>query len=133
MHIFWFICERKINKKNLILIVDDEEEIRLLLKEFLEKNNFDVIVAEDGQQALKLAGEHIPDLVITDMLLPKEHGVYVMQAIKDRHFLPIIAISGIYNKNEIIDKVDDVYIDGFFEKPLNLDEILLCIHSILNG
>jgi len=120
-------------KKNLILIVDDEEEIRLLLKEFLEKNDFDVIVAEDGQQALELAGEHIPDLVITDMLLPKEHGVDVMQAIKDKHFLPIIAISGIYKKNEIKDKIADVYIDGFFEKPLNLDEILICIHSILNG
>jgi len=120
-------------KKNLILIVDDEAEIRLLLKEFLEKNDFDVIVAEDGQQALKLAGEYSPDLVITDMLLPKEHGVVVMQTIKDNYFLPIIAISGIYKKNEIEDKIGDVYIDGFFEKPLNLDEILVCIHSILNG
>ena len=120
-------------KKNLILIVDDEEEIRLLLKEFLEKNDFEVLVAEDGQQALKLAEDHIPDLVITDMLLPKEHGVEVMQAIKDKLFLPIIAISGIYKKNEIKDKIPDVYIDGFFEKPLDLDGILACIHSILNG
>jgi len=120
-------------KKNLILIVDDEEEIRLLLKEFLEKNDFDVIVAADGQQAIKLAGEHIPDLVITDMLLPKEHGVEVMQSIKDNFFLPIIAISGIYKKNEIKDKISDIYIDGFFEKPLNLDEILICIRAILNG
>lgn len=120
-------------KKNLILIVDDEEEVRLLLKEFLEKNDFDVIVAEDGQQALKLAGEHIPDLVITDMLLPKEHGIDVMQSIKDKLLLPVIAISGIYKKNEIKDRVSDIYIDGFFEKPLNLDEILACINSILNG
>ena len=120
-------------KKNLILIVDDEADIRLLLKEFLEKNDFDVIEAEDGQKALKLAGEYSPDLVITDMLLPKEHGVVVMQTIKDNYFLPIIAISGIYKKNEIEDKIGDVYIDGFFEKPLNLDEILVCIHSILNG
>ena len=120
-------------KKNLILIVDDEEEIRLLLKEFLEKNDFEVLLAEDGQQALKLAEEHIPDLVITDMLLPKEHGVEVMQAIKDKLFLPIIAISGIYKKIEIKDKIADVYIDGFFEKPLDLDGILACIHSILNG
>ena len=120
-------------KKNLILIVDDEADIRLLLKEFLEKNDFDVIVAEDGQNALKLAGEYSLDLVITDMLLPKEHGVVVMQTIKDNYFLPIIAISGIYKKNEIEDKIGDVYIDGFFEKPLNLDEILVCIHSILNG
>ena len=120
-------------KKNLILLVDDEVEIRGLLKEFLEKNGFDVILAEDGQQALKLASEHVPDLVITDLLLPKEHGIDVMQTIKDKLFLPVIAISGIYKKSEIKDKLDDVYIDGFFEKPLNLEELLACIRSILNG
>jgi len=120
-------------KKNLILIVDDEEEIRLLLKDFLEKHNFEVVVAADGKQALELAGERTPDLVITDLLLPKEHGVDVMQAIKDKFFLPVIAISGIYKKNEIKEEIADIFIDGFFEKPLNLDEILVCINSILNG
>lgn len=119
-------------KKNLILVVDDEEEIRLLLKEFLKKNGFAVMEAADGQQALKLAEEHVPDLVITDLLLPKEHGIDVMQNIKDRFFLPIIAISGIYMENEIKDRLGDIYIDGFFEKPLNLDNVLACIRSILN-
>jgi DNA-binding response OmpR family regulator len=119
-------------KKNLILVVDDDEEIRLLLKEFLEKNGFAVMEAADGQQALKLAEEHVPDLVITDLLLPKEHGIDVMQNIKDRFFLPIIAISGIYMENEIKDRLGDIYIDGFFEKPLNLDNVLACIRSILN-
>ncbi len=120
-------------KKNLILIVDDEIAIRQLLREFLEKNGFEVLEAADGQQALKMAGEHIPDLVITDLLLPKEHGIDVMHAIKDKFFLPIIAISGIYKKDEIRDRLDDIYIDGFFEKPLNLENLLACIRSILNG
>jgi DNA-binding response OmpR family regulator len=119
-------------EKNLILIVDDEEEIRLLLKEFLEKKGFEVIVAADGQQALKLAEEFLPNLVITDLLLPKEHGIEVMQAIKDKFFLPIIAISGIYKKKEIKDKINDIYIEGFFEKPLNLDELLACVQNILH-
>ncbi len=119
-------------KKNLILVVDDEEEIRLLLKEFLERNGFAVMEAADGQQALKLAEENVPDLVITDLLLPKEHGIDVMQNIKDRFFLPIIAISGIYSENEIKDRLGDIYIDGFFAKPLDLDSVLACIRSILN-
>jgi DNA-binding response OmpR family regulator len=119
-------------KKNSILIVDDEEEIRLLLQEFLEKNGFEVMTAADGQQALKMAEEHVPDLVITDLLLPKEHGVEVMQNIKDRFFLPIIAISGIYKENEIKNRLGDIFIDGFFEKPLALDKVLACIRSILN-
>lgn len=120
-------------KKSLILIVDDEEEIRLLLKEFLEKNDFEVAVAADGAEALALATKRIPDLVITDLLLPKEHGVDVMRTIKDNFFLPVIAISGIYKKSEIKAEIDDIYIDGFFEKPLDLDEMLICIRSILNG
>ena len=118
--------------KNTILIVDDEEEIRRLLREFLEKNDFAVLAAADGQQALQLADEHHPDLVITDLLLPKEHGIDVIQAIKDRFFLPIIAISGIYKENEIKGRLGDIYIDGFFEKPLHLDNLLACIRSILN-
>ena len=120
------------NKKNLILIVDDEEEIRLLLKEFLEGKDFEVLVAEDGQKALELAEKHIPDLVITDLLLPKEHGIDVMHKIKDRFFIPIIAISGIYKKDEIKEKIDDIYLDGFFEKPLNLEELLKGIQAVFN-
>jgi len=119
--------------KSTILIVDDEKDIRLLLQEFLENNGFNVLVAEDGQQALKLASEQLPDLVITDLLLPKEHGIDVMQIIKDRFFLPIIAISGIYKQDEIRTKINDVFIDGFFEKPLDLDALLACVRSILNG
>jgi DNA-binding response OmpR family regulator len=120
-------------EKNTILIVDDEKEIRLLLQEFLEKNGYTVLAAEDGQQALQLAGEHLPDLVITDLLLPKEHGIEVMQAIKDRYLLPIIAISGIYKQEEIKTRIGDVFIEGFFEKPLDLEAILACVRSILNG
>jgi two-component system OmpR family response regulator len=119
--------------KNTILIVDDEEEIRLLLREFLEKNGFAVLAAADGQQALQLAEEHRPDLVITDLLLPKEHGIDVIQAIKDRFFLPIIAISGIYKRDEIKDKVGDVFIDDFFAKPLDLAGILASVRALLNG
>jgi DNA-binding response OmpR family regulator len=119
--------------KNTILVVDDEVEIRLLLRDFLEKHGFNVLDAADGHQALKLADEHRPDLVITDLLLPKEHGVDVIQAIKDRFFLPVIAISGIYKKDEIRDKVGDVFIDDFFEKPLDLAVMLASVRALLNG
>jgi two-component system response regulator ResD len=121
------------SKKNLILIVDDDEEICLLLKEFLEKKDFEVLLAKDGQKALELAEKHIPDLVITDLLLPKEHGIDVMHKIKDRFFMPIIAISGIYKKDEIKEKIDDIYLDGFYEKPLNLEELFKGIQAILYG
>ena len=121
------------SKKKLILIVDDEEEICLMLKEFLENKDFEVLLAGDGQKALELAEKHIPDLVITDLLLPKEHGIDVMHEIKDRFFIPVIAISGIYKKTEIKEKIDDIYLDGFYEKPLNLEELFKGIQAILYG
>jgi DNA-binding response OmpR family regulator len=121
------------NEKNLILVVDDEEGIRSLLKDFFQNKGFEVLVAEDGQQALELAEKHHPDLMITDLLLPKEHGIDVMHKIKDRFFIPIIAISGIYKKNEIKEKIDDIYLDGFYEKPLDLEELFLGVQAILYG
>jgi DNA-binding response OmpR family regulator len=121
------------NEKNLILVVDDEEGIRSLLKEFFQNKDFAVLVAEDGQQALELAEKHHPDLVITDLLLPKEHGIDVILKIKDRFFIPIIAISGIYKKSEIKEKFDDIFLDGFYEKPLDLEELFRGVQAILYG
>ena len=89
-------------------------------------------MAEQALHLLKRVAEQVPDLVITDLLLPKEHGIDVMQTIKDRFFLPIIAISGIYKNDEIRNRIHDIYIEGFFEKPLDLNGILACIRSTLN-
>jgi CheY-like chemotaxis protein len=120
------------DKKKLILVVDDDEDIRVLLKEYLQGKGLDVLVAQDGKDALELAARQVPDLVITDLLLPKEHGIEVMREIKDRFFTPIIAISGIYRKEEIDAKIDDIFLDGFFEKPLDLELLFKGIQSALN-
>jgi DNA-binding response OmpR family regulator len=119
------------SKKNLILVVDDEAEIRSLLKGFLESNNYEVWLAEDGQKAIELAEKRTPDLMITDLLLPKEHGIDLLHQIKDRFFIPVIAISGIYKKDEIMEDTDDIFLDGFYEKPLNLEDLLKGIQAVL--
>jgi DNA-binding response OmpR family regulator len=119
--------------KNVILIIDDDEAICSLLREFLEGKGFAVAVAHDGLEALEAIEKTPPDLVISDLLLPKEHGIDVIHEIKDRFFLPVIAISGIYQKDEIREKIDDVYLDGFFEKPLNLEELFKGIQAIIDG
>jgi DNA-binding response OmpR family regulator len=55
-----------------------------------------------------------------------------MQAIKDRLLLPVIAISGIYKKDEIRNQVGDVFVDDFFEKPLDLEALLASVRALLN-
>jgi DNA-binding response OmpR family regulator len=116
-----------------ILVVDDEENIREFLKEFLEENNFKVTLAEDGLKALELIEEHLPGLMIVDLLLPGEHGISLIKTVKDKYFIPTIIISSIYNKDEIEDFMEEYVVEAFLEKPLNLDLLLEKINSIINA
>jgi len=119
-------------EKKLILIVDDEADIRVLLKDFFEQKKLQVLLAEDGKTGIEIAKRQVPDLVIADMLLPGEHGIDVLHFVKERLFIPVIGISGIYKENEIKKGIIGYEIDGFFEKPLNLEMLWKKISQILN-
>ena len=116
-----------------ILVVDDEENIREFLKEFLEENNFNVTLAEDGLKALELIEENLPGLMIADLLLPGEHGLSLIKTVKEKYFIPTIIISSIYDRDEIEDFMEEYFVEAFFEKPLNLDLLLEKINSIINA
>ena len=120
------------DKKN-ILIIEDEKEIADLLVEFFEKNNFSAVSMPDGIKGLKYVKEHLPDMVITDLLLPGEHGIDVLKAVKDQFFLPVIIISGIYKEEELAQLIDDYFVDGFFEKPLDLNALLEKVNTVLSS
>lgn len=116
-----------------ILVVDDEENIREFLKEFLEEHNFKVTLADDGQKALELIEENLPGLMIVDLLLPGEHGIPLIKTIKQKYFIPTIIISSIYDRDEIEDFMEEYFVEAFLEKPLNLDLLLEKINSIINA
>jgi DNA-binding response OmpR family regulator len=69
------------NKK--ILVVDDEQMTRNLAKTFLEKHGFQVVVAKDGEQAIEIAQEEIPDLILLDVMLPTIDGFEVCKKLKE--------------------------------------------------
>ncbi len=116
-----------------ILVVDDEENIREFLKEFLEEHNFKVTLADDGQKALELIEENLPGLMIVDLLLPGEHGIPLIKTIKQKYFIPTIIISSIYDRDEVEDFMEEYFVEAFLEKPLNLDLLLEKINSIINA
>ena len=120
-------------KKKTILIVDDEEDIRALLKQFLTKNNYNTMEAENSIQALELIEKKIPDLILSDLLLPKEHGLDFIKKIKEKLFIPVIIITGVYRKNEISDVIKNYFVEDFVAKPLDLNVLLQKINSILNA
>lgn len=121
------------NNMRNILVVEDEEKIREFLKEFLEEHNFNVTLADDGQKALELIEENRPELMITDLLLPGEHGIPLIKTVKEKYFIPVIIISSIYDRDEVEDFMEEYSVEAFFEKPLHLDLLLEKINSIINA
>lgn len=120
------------DKKN-ILIIDDDQEVIDLLKDYLEVNGFDTASFTDGLDALNYLKENLPDLVLTDLLLPGEHGINVVKQIKDKYFLPVIMMSSIYEEKELTHVMDDYFVEGFFQKPFELHALLKKVNEILNA
>lgn len=119
------------NKK--VVIIDDEQEILDMLKDFLSGKGFNVITISNGKEGFEVVKKEIPDIVITDLLLPEQHGLDVLEQIKNELFIPVIAISGIYKKHEINKHIQNRFGDGFLEKPINLDKLYKLIKKVLDG
>ena len=78
-----------------ILVIDDEQPIRELLRHVLEKEGHEVVEAQDGKDALRLAEQSPPDLVITDIMMPEQDGLEVIRTLRrESPDLKILAISG---------------------------------------
>ena len=79
-----------------ILLADDNEDIRVMLEQFLESLSFEVILAEDGERAVALAQQEIPDLILMDLMMPRLSGLEAARKIHETpalHSIPIIAMS----------------------------------------
>jgi diguanylate cyclase (GGDEF)-like protein len=116
-----------------VLVVDDEPDIRDVLRITLEAEKYEVIEAENGEEAIKIIAQKTPDLVLVDYKMPKMDGREVCRRIKKdillRH-LPVIMVTG---KGEITDKVDgiDAGADDYIVKPFEPEELLAHIKMIL--
>lgn len=118
------------NKKPLILIVDDEPAILQTLKESLEDEQFLVQTLADGSNVIQTIGALVPDLVLLDIFLPKYNGLDLLAQIKKEYpAQSVMMISGFGTISIAIDAIKKGATD-FIEKPLNLDEILAKISHL---
>ena len=113
-----------------ILVVDDERPIAEILKYNLEKDGFEVILAFDGEEALRRAGEDNPDLIILDIMLPKMDGFAVCREIRSRREIPIIMLTA---KETELDKVLGLELgaDDYVTKPFSAREVAARVKAIL--
>lgn len=116
-----------INKK--ILVVDDEENVSELLKLYLESENYEVQIAEDGIQAITLANQFKPDLIILDIMLPFKDGWQVAKELRQTMDTPIIMLSA---KGEESDKILGLNLGGddYVTKPFSPGEIVARVKAI---
>jgi DNA-binding NtrC family response regulator len=118
-----------VNRKPLILCVDDEDNPLVLRKLVLEKAGYDVVTAHSADQALQVMDTRPIDLVVSDHLMPGLTGVELAQAMKTKHpKTPIILISGV---NDIPTDADSA--DAFLSKVEGPDKLCREVAAVLNA
>ncbi len=124
------------NKQNLqkfnfhILVIDDDEKIRLLLKQFLESNGFRVSDAEDTIHAKKIMESLIFDLLVVDIMMPGQNGLEFLKEIRMTNSIPTLMLTAMSNPEERLDGLE-FGADDYMTKPFEPRELLLRIQNIL--
>ncbi len=111
-----------------ILIADDEPEIRDLLRLYLENEQYEVIEAEDGQQALDRLRTEKPDLCVLDIMMPKMDGYHVLQELRKESNIPVLILSA---KDADSEKILGLNLgaDDYLSKPFNPLEAVARVNS----
>ncbi|WP_300382139.1 response regulator transcription factor [Clostridium sp.] len=116
--------------KMTILVVDDEVKILEVVKAYLEKENFEVLVATDGEMALKLFDENSIHLMILDLMLPKLSGEEVCKIIRTKSDIPIIMLTAKFDEE---DKIEGISIgaDDYLTKPFSVRELVVRVRALI--
>ena len=112
-----------------ILIVEDNQLIRQELLDVMEMEDYQVVEAKDGIEGVKLAKEKLPDIIISDMLMPNKNGLEMMKEIKSNPFtenIPFIFLSALSDK-EYIRNTLDLGAEDYLTKPISSEDLLQAI------
>ncbi len=115
---------------NKILLVDDDEKLRSLVKEYLGGYGYEVIALADGFSVMNTIDQESPDLVILDIMLPGKDGFEVLREIRTAHALPVIMLTA---KGEDADRIVGLELgaDDYLPKPFNPRELLARMKAVI--
>ncbi|HJP22157.1 MAG: response regulator [Alphaproteobacteria bacterium] len=117
-----------------ILIVEDNELNMKLFHDLLEAHNYDTLQTRDGNEALELAREHRPDLILMDIQLPGVSGLEVTRQIKaddELKSIPIIAVTAFAMKGDE-DRIREGGCEAYIAKPIRIDELVATVQKFIN-
>ena len=131
---FWLWPTKKRGNMAKILVIDDEEEVVNLYKDFLSKKGFNVLTATDGADGLSIAQKEIPDLILLDVMMPNMDGGEIAQNLLKRpstRRIPVIFLTGIITQEEEAEAEKGIGKRFFLSKTSNIAEILQKIADVL--
>src|SRR3989344_344368 len=117
--------------KPRILVVDDEESLREFLEIMLKRENYEVSTAENGEKALKLLKQKSFDLVMTDLQMPKVHGMEVLAKAKDMDPELVVIVITAFGSTESAVEAMKLGAYDYITKPFKIDEIKIIIKKAL--
>jgi excisionase family DNA binding protein len=108
----------------LVLVVDDDERLRTMLRVSLELGGYSVREAESGEAALAAIADEVPELVLLDLVMPGIDGWQLLRQLQERHAsIPVIMFSGKLDEGTAVEATDRGA-SGFISKPFDPDELL---------
>jgi CheY-like chemotaxis protein len=122
-------------RRPLVLVADDEPDTRRIAFRVLEALGYGVLLASDGEQALALAKTYLPDLILTDHMMPRMDGKHLSLAVKEDPSLAhirVVLMSGLYKKDsQRIAALRDFKADDYLTKPIAFDRLAEVLASWL--
>ena len=120
-------------KKRKILLVDDEVGFAEILRELLQMDGYEVVLVYDGQEALDKLNEYVPNLIISDIMMPRLGGLELYHLVRKNSLfqnIPFLFISG-FEDERILSGIRDDELFGILRKPIDMEQIQKSISKIL--
>jgi two-component system KDP operon response regulator KdpE len=117
-------------KKIKILVVDDEPKIRMFIRANLEARDYEVYLAQDGAEAVEMAGRVDPDVIVLDVNMPRMDGIEACRRIREWADMPIIILSVREEEKDKVRALDEGA-DDYLTKPFGIEELLARIRVAL--
>jgi DNA-binding response OmpR family regulator len=117
-----------------ILVIEDEVELGNIIQEYLKRHKYQAIHTSDAVNCIEIIRKEQPDLILSDLLLPKVHGFDICITLKSDPQLkeiPLIVMTGVYKSAAFKDKADEIGVEEFIAKPLDYKDLLIKIKKFI--
>lgn len=121
------------DKQPLVVVAEDHIELNEFVAQSLQQNGYRCLRAYNGKEALRLVKKHMPDIVITDLMMPEMSGEELVAAVKESDSIGHIPIVVLTAKNQVDNRIDlyQAGADNYIPKPFKMDELLAVVENVL--